>query len=39
MTNYFPVALIGATWSWLMNLPEGILTSLARAVPLVHSQL
>jgi hypothetical protein len=27
MTNYFPVALIGTAWSWLMNLPEGTLTS------------
>jgi hypothetical protein len=21
MANYFPVALTGSTWSWLMNLP------------------
>jgi hypothetical protein len=27
MANYFPVALMGTTWSWLMNLPEGMLTS------------
>jgi hypothetical protein len=27
MANYFPVALIGTTRSWLMNLPEGTLTS------------
>jgi hypothetical protein len=27
MVNYFPVALIGMTRSWLMNLPEGTLTS------------
>jgi hypothetical protein len=27
MANYFPVALIGTAWSWLMNLPEGTLTS------------
>jgi hypothetical protein len=27
MANYFPLALIGTTWSWLMNLHEGILTS------------
>jgi hypothetical protein len=27
MTNYFPMALIGTAWSWLMNLPEGSLTS------------
>jgi hypothetical protein len=26
-TNYFPVALTIMTWSWLMNLPEGSLTS------------
>jgi hypothetical protein len=29
MANYFPVALIGMAWSWLMNLPEGLLTSWA----------
>jgi hypothetical protein len=27
MANYFPVALTGTTRSWLMNLPEGSLTS------------
>jgi hypothetical protein len=27
MANYFPVALMGTTRSWLMNLPEGTLTS------------
>jgi hypothetical protein len=27
MTNYFPVALIDTTRSWLMNLPETSLTS------------
>jgi hypothetical protein len=27
MTNYFSVALTGTTQSWLMNLPEGSLTS------------
>jgi hypothetical protein len=27
MTNYFPVTLTGTTQSWLMNLPEGSLTS------------
>jgi hypothetical protein len=27
MGNYFPVALISTTRSWLMNLPEGTLTS------------
>jgi hypothetical protein len=27
MANYFPVALTGATRSWLMNLPEGTLYS------------
>jgi hypothetical protein len=27
MANYFPVALTGMAWSWLMNLPEGTLTS------------
>jgi hypothetical protein len=27
MANYFPVALTGTTRSWLMNLPEGTLTS------------
>jgi hypothetical protein len=27
MTNYFPVALIGPTRSWLMNLSQGSLTS------------
>jgi hypothetical protein len=27
MANYFPVALTGMTRSWLMNLPEGTLTS------------
>jgi hypothetical protein len=27
MANYFPVALTGTTWSWLMNLSEGTLTS------------
>jgi hypothetical protein len=27
MTNYFLVALTGTMWSWLMNLPEGTLTS------------
>jgi hypothetical protein len=25
MANYFPVALTGTAWSWLMNLPEGTL--------------
>jgi hypothetical protein len=24
MANYFPIALIGMTWAWLMNLPEGL---------------
>jgi hypothetical protein len=28
MANYFPLALTGTTQSWLMNLPEGSLTSL-----------
>jgi hypothetical protein len=27
MANYFPVALVGMMRSWLMNLPEGTLTS------------
>jgi hypothetical protein len=27
MTNHFLVALIGTARSWLMNLPEGSLTS------------
>jgi hypothetical protein len=27
MVNYLPVALTGMTWSWLMNLLEGSLTS------------
>jgi hypothetical protein len=27
MANYFPVALTGMAWSWLMNWPEGTLTS------------
>jgi hypothetical protein len=27
LVNYFSVALIGTTRSWLMNLPEGSLTS------------
>jgi hypothetical protein len=27
MANYFPVALTGMARSWLMNLPEGTLTS------------
>jgi hypothetical protein len=27
MSNYFLVALTGTTRSWLMNLPEGTLTS------------
>jgi hypothetical protein len=27
MANYFPVALTGMTRTWLMNLPEGSLTS------------
>jgi hypothetical protein len=27
MANYFPVALSGTTWSWLMILPERTLTS------------
>jgi hypothetical protein len=27
MTNYFPVALTGTARSWLINLPEGTLTS------------
>jgi hypothetical protein len=27
MANYFLVTLIGTAWSWLMNLPEGSLTS------------
>jgi hypothetical protein len=26
MANYFPMALMGTTRSWLMNLPEGMLT-------------
>jgi hypothetical protein len=26
MAKYFPVALTGMVWSWLMNLPEGSLT-------------
>jgi hypothetical protein len=29
MANYFPMALTGTARSWLMNLPEGSLTSLA----------
>jgi hypothetical protein len=29
MANYFSVALIDTAWSWLMNLPEGFLTSWA----------
>lgn len=28
MTNYFQVALIGLTWSWLMNLLEVLFGSL-----------
>jgi hypothetical protein len=27
MANYFPVTLTGTMRSWLMNLPEGTLTS------------
>jgi hypothetical protein len=27
MTNYFPVALTGTARSWLMNLPQGSLSS------------
>jgi hypothetical protein len=27
MANYFPVALTGMMRSWLMNLPDGTLTS------------
>jgi hypothetical protein len=27
MANYFPVALTGTVWSWLVNLHEGTLTS------------
>jgi hypothetical protein len=27
MTNYFPVALTGTAQSWLMNLPQGSLSS------------
>jgi hypothetical protein len=27
MANYFSVALTGTTRSWLMNMPEGTLTS------------
>jgi hypothetical protein len=27
MANYFPMALTGTAQSWLMNLPEGTLTS------------
>jgi hypothetical protein len=27
MANYFSIALTGTAWSWLMNLPEGILDS------------
>jgi hypothetical protein len=27
MANYFPMALTGTVRSWLMNLPEGFLTS------------
>jgi K+-transporting ATPase c subunit len=27
MANYFPVALTGIGQSWLLNLPEGSLTS------------
>jgi hypothetical protein len=27
MANYFPVALIRTSQSWLMNLPEASLTS------------
>ncbi len=27
MTNYFPTALTGTVRSWLMNLPQGSLTS------------
>jgi hypothetical protein len=27
MANYFPVALTDTAWSWLMNLPQGSLTS------------
>jgi hypothetical protein len=27
MANYFPIALTGTAWSWLMNLPEGTLDS------------
>jgi hypothetical protein len=30
MTKYFPVALTGMVWSWLMNLPEGSLTCWAK---------
>jgi hypothetical protein len=28
MANYFPVALIDKARSWLMNLPEGTITSM-----------
>jgi hypothetical protein len=27
MANYFHVTLTGMDWSWLMNLPQGSLTS------------
>jgi hypothetical protein len=27
MANYFPMALTVTAWSWLINLPEGMLTS------------
>jgi hypothetical protein len=27
ITNYFPVTLMGTTRFWLINLPEGTLTS------------
>jgi hypothetical protein len=30
MANYFPVGLTGMACSWLMNLPEGSLTSWAK---------
>ena len=27
MANYFPIALTGSAWSWLMNLLQGLVCS------------
>jgi hypothetical protein len=30
MANWFPLAVMPTTWSWLMNLPEGSIESWAQ---------